>query len=248
MPDWKIHKARPVVAELSVPGDKSISHRSIMLAALANGTARITGFLPSEDCLATMKAFQQLGVGITRKDETTVVIEGRRGKFTAPKGDIDCGNSGTTMRLLCGILAAQPFRSRLTGDASLSKRPMKRVIDPLTQMGAKITAEGEKGSAPLVIVNGPIVQELGLNAGHNAFGPGTKSNATIGRALLKLYPATAGEVLFEGRDVLLVEDVIDSGRTASSNCSAVRKPSSRAASRRVVPSLWAFLATWAERS
>ncbi len=156
MPDWKIEKAPAIHAEMTVPGDKSISHRAIMFAALANGRAEITGFLPGEDCLSTMKAFQQLGIPIERTDETTVIIEGKRGHFTAPSGDIDCGNSGTTMRLMCGILAAQPFRSRLTGDASLSKRPMKRIIDPLTQMGAKITAEGEKGSAPLVIEGGPL--------------------------------------------------------------------------------------------
>jgi 3-phosphoshikimate 1-carboxyvinyltransferase len=156
MPDWKIEKAPTIHAELTVPGDKSISHRAIMLAALSNGRGEVTGFLPSEDCLSTMKAFQQIGIEITRPSETTVVIEGKRGHFTAPKGDMDCGNSGTTMRLLCGILAAQPFRSRLTGDASLSKRPMMRVIDPLTKMGAKITAEGERGSAPLVIEGGPL--------------------------------------------------------------------------------------------
>ena len=156
MPDWKIEKAPAIHDELTVPGDKSISHRAIMLAALANGRGTVTGFLPGEDCLSTMKAFQQLGIKITRADETTVIIEGKRGHFTAPAGDIDCGNSGTTMRLLCGILAAQPFRSRLIGDASLSRRPMRRVIEPLTQMGAKITAEGEGDSAPLVIEGGPL--------------------------------------------------------------------------------------------
>jgi 3-phosphoshikimate 1-carboxyvinyltransferase len=127
-----------------------------MLAALANGPGEITGFLPSEDCLATIKAFQALGVEIERPAETTAIVHGRRGVLSAPASDIDCGNSGTTMRLLCGILAAQPFRTRLVGDASLSKRPMKRVIDPLTQMGAKIAAEGEGGCAPLVIEGGPL--------------------------------------------------------------------------------------------
>ena len=156
MPDWKIAQAPGIHAELTVPGDKSISHRAIMLAALSNGRGEVTGFLPSEDCLSTMKAFQQLGIEITHADDTTVIIEGRRGHFTAPTADIDCGNSGTTMRLLCGLLAAQPFRSRLTGDASLSKRPMRRVIDPLTQMGAKIIAEGSGGCAPLVIEGGPL--------------------------------------------------------------------------------------------
>ncbi len=156
MTDWKIRRAPTIHAEIKVPGDKSISHRSIMLAALANGTAQITGFLPSEDCLSTMKAFQQLGVKIERVDETTLIVHGTRGKFTAPSGDIDCGNSGTTMRLLSGILAAQPFRSRLVGDASLSKRPMKRVMQPLAQMGARITAEGGDGRAPLVIEGGEL--------------------------------------------------------------------------------------------
>ncbi len=156
MTDWKIRRAPTIHAEIKVPGDKSISHRSIMLAALANGTAQITGFLPSEDCLSTMKAFQQLGVQIERVDETTLVVHGTRGKFTAPTGDIDCGNSGTTMRLLSGILAAQPFRSRLIGDASLSKRPMKRVMQPLAQMGARITAEGGDGRAPLFIEGGSL--------------------------------------------------------------------------------------------
>jgi 3-phosphoshikimate 1-carboxyvinyltransferase len=156
MSDWKIKKAAPIRAEITVPGDKSISHRSIMLAALANGPSTVTGFLPSEDCLSTMKAFQQLGVEIERVDETTLVIYGTRGKFKAPEGDIDCGNSGTTMRLMTGILAAQPFRSRLVGDASLSKRPMKRVMEPLAKMGARISAEGEGGRAPLVIDGGPL--------------------------------------------------------------------------------------------
>ena len=156
MTDWKIRRAPAIHAEITVPGDKSISHRSIMLAALANGSAQITGFLPSEDCLSTMKAFQQLGVEIERLDDTTLIVHGKRGNLTPPAEAIDCGNSGTTMRLMCGILASQPFRSRLIGDASLSKRPMKRVIDPLTQMGARITAEGENGRPPLVIEGGSL--------------------------------------------------------------------------------------------
>jgi 3-phosphoshikimate 1-carboxyvinyltransferase len=160
MTDWKIRRAPTIHTELTVPGDKSISHRAIMLAALSNGSAQITGFLPGEDCLSTMKAFQQLGVPIERVDETTVIVHGTSGAFRAPDGDIDCGNSGTTMRLLSGILAAQPFRSRLIGDASLSKRPMKRIIAPLTKMGARITAEGRTASGdpapPLVIEGGPL--------------------------------------------------------------------------------------------
>lgn len=160
MTNWTIRRAPTISAEITVPGDKSISHRSIMLAALASGPGKITGFLPSEDCLSTMKAFQQMGVKIERLNETTLIVHGTGGKFTAPEGDIDCGNSGTTMRLLSGILAAQPFRSRLFGDHSLSKRPMKRIIEPLSRMGGKFTAEGKtaKGdpSAPLVIEGGAL--------------------------------------------------------------------------------------------
>ena len=156
MSDWKIRRAPTIQTELEVPGDKSISHRSVMLAAMSNGPCVIKGFLPSEDCLSTVSAMRALGVKIEQADETTLIVHGVRRAFTKPKGDIDCGNSGTTMRLMAGILAGQPFRSRLVGDASLSKRPMKRVIEPLTRMGAKITAEGKDGRPPLVIEGGNL--------------------------------------------------------------------------------------------
>ncbi|MEA3212129.1 MAG: 3-phosphoshikimate 1-carboxyvinyltransferase [Chthoniobacter sp.] len=151
MPDWKIRRAPTIVTELEVPGDKSISHRAVMLAALANGPCVIRGFLPSEDCLCTVAAMRSLGIEIEAADETTLIVHGKRRVLSAPKKEIDCGNSGTTMRLLAGLLAGQPFKSRLVGDPSLSKRPMKRVIEPLTQMGAKIHAEGEHGRPPLSI-------------------------------------------------------------------------------------------------
>ena len=151
MSDWQIQRASTLRGEITVPGDKSISHRAVMLAAMANGTCVIRGFLASEDCLATVGAIRALGIEIESPGEDTLIVHGKRRVFTAPKHDIDCGNSGTTMRLMVGILAGQPFRSRLIGDASLSKRPMKRVIEPLTQMGAKIHAEGENGRPPLVI-------------------------------------------------------------------------------------------------
>jgi 3-phosphoshikimate 1-carboxyvinyltransferase len=156
MPDWKIRRAPTIQTELEVPGDKSISHRAVMLASMANGTCVIRGFLPSEDCLCTVAAMRALGIQIENADETTLIIHGKRRTFTAPKQDIDCGNSGTTMRLLTGLLAGQPFRSRLIGDASLSKRPMRRVIEPLSQMGAKITAEGKEGRPPLVVEGGEL--------------------------------------------------------------------------------------------
>ena len=151
MPDWKIRRGPTIKTELEVPGDKSISHRAVILAAMANGPCVIKGFLPSEDCLCTVSAMRSLGVEIETIDDTTLVVHGRRLQFTAAKHDIDCGNSGTTMRLLAGLLAGQPFTSRLFGDASLSKRPMKRVIEPLAQMGAKVIAEGPDGRPPLVI-------------------------------------------------------------------------------------------------
>lgn len=130
-----------------------------MLAAMSNGPCVIKGFLPSEDCLCTVAAIRALGIEIETPEPTTLVVHGRKGVFTPPSQDIDCGNSGTTMRLLAGILAGQPFRSRLVGDASLSKRPMKRVMDPLTQMGAKLTAEGT-GDRPPLVIEGSTLQPI----------------------------------------------------------------------------------------
>jgi 3-phosphoshikimate 1-carboxyvinyltransferase len=153
---FRVRRAPRIQTEITVPGDKSISHRAIMLAALSNGVCKITNFLESEDCLSTAQAFKQLGVTIETAESGLVVVYGSRGTLTAPEGDIDCGNSGTTMRLLSGILAAQPFVSRLVGDASLSKRPMRRIIEPLAQMGAKINALGANETPPLVIHGTPL--------------------------------------------------------------------------------------------
>lgn len=138
-----------------VAGDKSMSHRSIMLGALANGTTYVTGFLEGEDSLNTLKAFRAMGVEITDPDNGKVTINGvgLRG-LTAPTAPLDMGNSGTAMRLMCGILAGQSFDSTLIGDASLSKRPMKRVTNPLALMGAQVDSQGEKGLPPLVIHGG----------------------------------------------------------------------------------------------
>lgn len=156
MSDWKVRRAPTIQTELTVPGDKSISHRAVMLAAMSNGPCVIRGFLSSEDCLCSAAAMRALGVKIETPEPDTLIVHGTKRKFTAPTAHIDCGNSGTTMRLLAGILAGQPFRSRLTGDPSLSKRPMKRVIEPLTQMGASIRAEGANERPPLVIEGGPL--------------------------------------------------------------------------------------------
>ena len=137
--------------ELTIPGDKSISHRSIMFGALAKGTTKVTGFLQGADCLSTISCFNKLGIEIeNNKEEVLVHGKGLHGLIT-PSEILDCGNSGTTTRLISGILAGQPFTTTLTGDASIQKRPMKRIIDPLTQMGANIRSLKDNGCAPLEI-------------------------------------------------------------------------------------------------
>lgn len=139
--------------EITVPGDKSISHRSIIFGAIAIGTSVIDGFLDGEDCIATLKAFQSMGVRIEGPDKQRVIIHGV-GKYglKQPQNIIDCGNSGTSMRLLAGLLAAQQFDSQLTGDESLLKRPMLRISRPLSQMSADVTTQD--GKPPIVIKGG----------------------------------------------------------------------------------------------
>lgn len=141
----------PLKGEITVPGDKSISHRSIMFGSLAKGTTRVTHFLEGADCLSTIDCFRSMGVSI-EKNEHEVLIHGKGlHGLKAPQTILDCGNSGTTMRLLSGILAAQPFSSELTGDASIRKRPMKRIMTPLSLMGADIESRNGTGCAPLKI-------------------------------------------------------------------------------------------------
>ena len=141
----------PLRGELRVPGDKSISHRAVMLGALAKGTTEITGFLPGADCLSTVSCFRAMGVRITQEgDHVTVRGQGLR-SLRKPDGVLDCGNSGTTMRLLGGILAPQPFDTILTGDSSVRKRPMDRIITPLSMMGADIRSIPGNGCPPLAV-------------------------------------------------------------------------------------------------
>ncbi len=137
---------------ISVPGDKSVSHRSIMFGSLANGVTKVTGFLEGEDALATLQAFKDMGVTIEGPKDGEVIIHGvgMHGLKPSPN-PLYMGNSGTSMRLLAGILSAQAFDSVMTGDASLSKRPMERVAKPLREMGAVIQTTGEKGTAPISI-------------------------------------------------------------------------------------------------
>jgi len=153
---FRVRAARSFEGEIRVPGDKSISHRAIILAALSNGRSEIRNFLEGEDCRHTASVFKQLGVKIDHPEPGIVVVHGVSGKLQAPSEDLYCGNSGTTMRLMSGVLAGQPFACRLTGDPSLSRRPMKRVIDPLTGMGASLTAEGSRATPPLLIEGGPL--------------------------------------------------------------------------------------------
>ncbi len=148
---WLASQGRPLTGEITVPGDKSVSHRAIMLGAIAEGVTRVTGFLEGEDTLATARIFQKLGVRIETPSPSERIIHGvGLHGLKASEEDLDCGNAGTAMRLLAGLLAGQKFRSRLIGDTSLSKRPMRRVIDPLSMMGAGIQAE-QDGLPPLTI-------------------------------------------------------------------------------------------------
>ena len=143
-----IRPARNVLGSLRVPGDKSISHRYAMLAALAKGRSRFENFSPGADCASTLGCVRALGCKVERDAHGAVEIEGFGPQLQASRAPLDCGNSGSTMRMLAGIVAAQPFTSEMTGDESLSRRPMKRIIEPLTKMGAVIDS-GDGGCAPL---------------------------------------------------------------------------------------------------
>jgi len=148
-------KIKPLRGVISIPGDKSITHRAIILSALATGRSRIEGYLSSEDCECTLTAFQAMGISITSERQQgmpTLVVDGLGLQgLSEPQDVIDCGNSGTTLRLMTGLLAGQPFFSVLTGDSSLRSRPMARVVDPLRLMGAEIQGRSAGKLAPLAI-------------------------------------------------------------------------------------------------
>lgn len=147
----EIKKVNKLNGTLAIPGDKSISHRAVMFGSLAEGTTRITNFLEGADCLSTISCFQKMGINIQNNNgEILVRGKGLHG-LTAPDDVLDVGNSGTTTRLISGILAGQDFISELTGDASIRKRPMKRIMTPLSQMGADIVSLNGNGCAPLKI-------------------------------------------------------------------------------------------------
>ncbi|MDI6871299.1 MAG: 3-phosphoshikimate 1-carboxyvinyltransferase [Bacillota bacterium] len=148
----KVRPARQgLVGQLTVPGDKSLSHRAAILGGLAEGETRISNFLPGRDCLATLRILRQLGVGIDRLAPGEVVVKGRAGRLAEPEEVLDAANSGTTARLMLGVLAGQELGAVLTGDASLRRRPMGRVTGPLSRMGAKFLGRAGGDRLPLAV-------------------------------------------------------------------------------------------------
>ena len=152
----KLHKAAHIRGEITVPGDKSISHRSVMFGSIAKGTTEIHNFLEGADCLSTIGCFRRMGIEIENKNGTVIVHGKGMHGLTAPSGTLDCGNSGTTTRLISGILAPQNFDVTLTGDESIQKRPMKRIIEPLSMMGSDIKSIRGNDCAPLKICGMPL--------------------------------------------------------------------------------------------
>lgn len=190
-----IKKSKSLKGEITVPGDKSISHRAIMLGSIADGDTTIKGLLKGEDNMATLKAFRQMGVRIDERGNGIVAIQGKglRG-LKEPEDVIDAGNSGTTIRLLTGLLSGQGFFSIMTGDQYLRKRPMKRVVEPLSQMGARIFGRENGNKAPIAIIgsklkgityNSPVasaqVKSAILLAGLYADGGTTVAEPTLSR-------------------------------------------------------------------
>jgi len=211
-------------ARVTVPGDKSISHRSLMLGSIAEGRTEVGGFLAGEDCLATAKAMSALGVSVEQPAPTELIINGvGLDGLQAPAADLDLGNSGTAMRLMAGLLSGQAFGSVLTGDASLTGRPMGRIVTPLTQMGAAIESDCD-GTPPLQISGGlqlhgihyemPVasaqVKSAVLLAGLYAGGTTSVSEPAVTRdhtermlrSMGAAVSASSGTISMEGRQVL----------------------------------------------
>ena len=208
----RIRRGGRVHGSVRVPGDKSISHRSLILGGLASGQTVVTGFLPSDDCLRTLSAFSSLGVQISQTDPSSVHLDspGFTG-LVEPDSILDFGNSGTASRLMCGVLAGSSFFTVMTGDDSLRKRPMKRVVEPLSSMGAKIDGAGAGSRLPLAIRGNPLkgiyffnahksaqVKSSILLAGLNAGGPTTVEEPVQTRDHTeRLLPLFGGKVTRE---------------------------------------------------
>jgi 3-phosphoshikimate 1-carboxyvinyltransferase len=172
---------------LRAPGDKSITHRALLFGALADGRTEIENPNPGEDCAATLACLRALGVS-SRATSGGLVVEGRAGRFEEPDRVLDCGNSGTTLRLLAGILAGQPFLSILTGDDSLRRRPVDRVVEPLRRMGARLHARGGDRLPPLVIHGGRL---------HAIEARLERDSAQVATAILLAGTFAAGETTVE---------------------------------------------------
>ena len=151
----RIEGAGPLKGRISIPGDKSISHRAALLGALADGVLEIENYAPGADCQSTLNCLRELGVSLRREADRVRVV-GRKGRLCEPTRVLDCENSGTTLRLLLGVLAGQPIHSTLTGDDSLTRRPMRRVVTPLAEMGATIRGRMEHTRAPLAVTGGGL--------------------------------------------------------------------------------------------
>ena len=150
-------RTKNLKGSITVPGDKSISHRAVMFGALAEGLTEVEGFLPGADCLSTIDCFRRMGISIEEQDAARLLIHGKGLHGLKKPADIlDTGNSGTTTRLISGILSGQDFETTLTGDASIQKRPMGRIIEPLSLMGASIESLKGNGCAPLRIQGHPL--------------------------------------------------------------------------------------------
>jgi 3-phosphoshikimate 1-carboxyvinyltransferase len=214
---------KPLRGTLTVSGDKSISHRAVMFGSLATGTTEIEGFLAGEDCLSTIRCFRSMGVQIEQNGSSVKVFGRGLRELTAPDGILDCGNSGTTTRLLSGVLAAQHFDSVLSGDASIQRRPMKRVITPLRAMGADISSVAGNDCAPLSVhgkqlygihFNSPIasaqVKSAVLLAGLYASGQTTVTEPALSRdhteRMLRSFGAKVLTGSFEGRPAVTVTE------------------------------------------
>lgn len=212
--------------KIRVPGDKSISHRAVMFGALSNGTTEITGFLPGADCRSTIACFRQMGIEIETQDLGSgtigdhVKVHGKGlGGLTAPAETLYTGNSGTTTRIISGILSGQSFESRLTGDSSIEKRPMKRVMEPLSLMGADIRSERDNGCAPLIIrpaslhgitYESPVasaqVKSAVLLAGLYAEGPTTVTEPALSRNHTELMLSAFGADIRTGKQAFLTAE------------------------------------------
>lgn len=154
--NMELAKITGLRGEVNIPGDKSISHRCIMFGSIASGTTEISNFLQGADCLATINCFRRMGIEIENQEEKIIVHGKGLHGLTAPTEILDVGNSGTTTRLISGILVGQPFESKLSGDNSLNSRPMKRIMEPLTKMGGHISSILRNGCAPLYIAPGKL--------------------------------------------------------------------------------------------